>query len=146
MIFNIFKLCNLYFGVVVSNIFWWIFFWKECKFDFMLKILCKLFYDEEFYSCFILCYLWNVFRIFGKKNGWNLKICKFVIFKLFFMEGVEIMLWLINCLKCVRKVEWVVLVGVDLERMVLLIMWVFGRDFCLLLVRVWGSLMFVEKM
>lgn len=61
------------------------------------------------------------------------------------MEGVEIMLWLINCLKCVRKVEWVVLVGVDLERMVLLIMWVFGRDFCLLLVRVWGSLMFVEK-
>lgn len=92
---------------------------------------------------YVICEMYVGFL--GKRNGWNLKICKFVIFKLFFMEGVEIMLWLINCLKCVRKVEWVVLVGVDLERMVLLIMWVFGRDFCLLLVRVWGSLMFVEK-
>lgn len=111
----------------------------------MLIILCKLFYDEEFIVVlyYVICEMYVGFL--GKRNGWNLKICKFVIFKLFFMEGVEIMLWLINCLKCVRKVEWVVLVGVDLERMVLLIMWVFGRDFCLLLVRVWGSLMFVEK-
>lgn len=109
---------------------------KYCVNCFMMKKFIVVLY-------YVICEMYLGFL--GKRNGWNLKICKFVIFKLFFMEGVEIMLWLINCLKCVRKVEWVVLVGVDLERMVLLIMWVFGRDFCLLLVRVWGSLMFVEK-
>lgn len=146
LIFNIFKLCNLHPGAAVINTPRWTSLWKECKFDFTLRILCKLFYDEEFYSCFCTAVICETYVGFlGKRNGGNLKTCKFVIPKLPLMEGVEITSWSINCPKCVRKVEWVALVGVDPERTVLLTTRALGRDPCLSLVRVRGSSMSVEK-
>lgn len=91
LIFNIFKLCNLHPGAAVINTPRWTSLWKECKFDFTLKYCVNCFTMKNFTAVLhnvIICETYVGFL--GKRNGRNLKTCKFVIPKLPLMEGVEI--------------------------------------------------------
>lgn len=90
LIFNIFKLCNLHPGAAVSNTPRWTSLWKECKFDFTLKYCVNCFTMKNFTDVLhhVICETYVGFL--GKRNGRNLKTCKFVIPKLPLMEGVEI--------------------------------------------------------